>query len=580
MWSQFQSWFASLHRSTHQRWIAGVAGGLSERFGIPHTVVRAGFVLATFVGLGVPLYLLAWVLLPDDTGRRVLGDSVARDAVAVAGLVVAGGWFLAELDAIPWIFGRAFPWLVILVGLVLLLRRGDHPPAAPTEPLDTIPAASPPPPPAIPATDPTATVPPLPTAPPPTAPPPTVPPTPFAPMGAPLPRPARAPRPPRPKPFVGPLTACAAVAVIGLVAVVGRATGAYRLDLGAGLAIAMVVIGAGLTVSSVRGRARGLLLPALVLGLLLGTLSALDVRVDRAGWPLDETISNPDDLPDRLTATVGGSRVDLADLRLERDRTLRIDQTVGSLEIVLPRDLATTVDVDLGTGVVSSQRPSARSAAYSVPELAERWSDDGPPAHGQSLRGREVDFFRDSRFGSVERRLAEGDRRIVVGPDRGPRLRLLVRMDLGEVQLHDLRWADVPERVTPPARLCTVAGGPLGVVRPCADVDVAAQVPLCIDWSDGASYDTVDCRSVDPETDSQVAACRGLTGDVEPCDAVGIVVEDPETVDPALGRGATVPPLASSSTAPTTAPTPTAAPTPSTPSGPAPSPTVPSTPGG
>lgn len=554
-WSQFQAWFASLHRSTRQRWVAGVCGGVAERFGVHHTVVRAGFVLALFVGFGVPLYLLAWVLVPDDTGRRVLGDSVTRDAVAVAAMVVAGGWFLAELDAIPWIFGRAFPWLVILVGVVLLLRRGEDagaarpdPPGAPAAPPEVAEVPEAPVTQFTPATSVTSVTPA----------------TPFTPAAPRVPRPPRAPRV---RPFVGPLTLCVAIAAVGLVAIVGRATGAYTLSAGAGLAIAMVAVGAGLVVSAFRGRARGLLVPAVVLGATLMSLSSLDVRLDRAGWPMERTIVDGSDLPAAMHAVVGGSRVDLADLRLDGDRTLRLEQAIGSLDVVLPRHVRTVVDVEVGTGVVDLRRPSARESLY-LDALVDRWATAGPPAEGATLAAREVELFRERELWSDDRRLDDGDRRLEVGPRNGPRLRIVVRLGAGIVTLHDLRWTDVPERIVTPARLCTVAGGAVGVSRPCDEVDAALRVPLC--WNDGRA---VDCRSVDPDDPEPTAACRSHTGEVVDCDVAGIHVDDPATVGRETGSGATVPPITPEAPAApsATAPAPTAPPSTLVPAAPGPS---------
>mgnify|MGYP000846459653 CR=1 FL=1 len=54
-------------RSTTQRRIAGVCGGLSEHFGISASLIRAGFLLLMLPG-GVPgplLYILCIILMPQ-----------------------------------------------------------------------------------------------------------------------------------------------------------------------------------------------------------------------------------------------------------------------------------------------------------------------------------------------------------------------------------------------------------------------------------------------------------------------------------------------------------------------------------
>ena len=61
-------------RSRNERMIAGVAGGLATYFNIDPLIVRLGFALLAMVnGVGILLYLLLWLLLPNE-------DSVAADS--------------------------------------------------------------------------------------------------------------------------------------------------------------------------------------------------------------------------------------------------------------------------------------------------------------------------------------------------------------------------------------------------------------------------------------------------------------------------------------------------------------------
>ena len=57
--------FSSLHRSpvtrSKNRVIAGVCGGIAERTGLSPAIVRVGAVVLAILGLGVGLYLLAWL---------------------------------------------------------------------------------------------------------------------------------------------------------------------------------------------------------------------------------------------------------------------------------------------------------------------------------------------------------------------------------------------------------------------------------------------------------------------------------------------------------------------------------------
>jgi phage shock protein C len=72
---------ARLHRGARGRMVAGVASGLADYFDVDPTIVRVGFVALAFVGgLAVPLYLAAWLLIPDeDTDLSVAEELLARE---------------------------------------------------------------------------------------------------------------------------------------------------------------------------------------------------------------------------------------------------------------------------------------------------------------------------------------------------------------------------------------------------------------------------------------------------------------------------------------------------------------------
>jgi phage shock protein PspC (stress-responsive transcriptional regulator) len=56
-----------LVRIRQGRMVAGVCTGLGRYFGVDVNLVRLAFgVLTIFYGLGILLYLLAWVILPDE----------------------------------------------------------------------------------------------------------------------------------------------------------------------------------------------------------------------------------------------------------------------------------------------------------------------------------------------------------------------------------------------------------------------------------------------------------------------------------------------------------------------------------
>jgi len=55
-----------LHRSTTDKQLGGVCGGLGEYFGIDSSLIRVGFVLFTLAGgAGLLLYVVLWLILPE-----------------------------------------------------------------------------------------------------------------------------------------------------------------------------------------------------------------------------------------------------------------------------------------------------------------------------------------------------------------------------------------------------------------------------------------------------------------------------------------------------------------------------------
>jgi phage shock protein C len=67
-----------LYRTRDGRIVAGVCAGLAAYFGVDPTLVRLAFALLTvFGGIGVLLYLGAWVVVPDE----VDGTSIAETMI-------------------------------------------------------------------------------------------------------------------------------------------------------------------------------------------------------------------------------------------------------------------------------------------------------------------------------------------------------------------------------------------------------------------------------------------------------------------------------------------------------------------
>jgi phage shock protein PspC (stress-responsive transcriptional regulator) len=56
-----------LYRSRTNRQVAGVCGGLAERFNVDATLVRVLFVLLAIFGFaGIILYVAMWIIVPEE----------------------------------------------------------------------------------------------------------------------------------------------------------------------------------------------------------------------------------------------------------------------------------------------------------------------------------------------------------------------------------------------------------------------------------------------------------------------------------------------------------------------------------
>ena len=118
--------------------VAGVAGGIADRFEVDVTIVRVAFVVLTFFwGLGAVVYLAMWALVPlsrpegesvEDADGSV--DELPSGPPWLTYLLLAGALFLGVLFSSAWWGGPrwggglAFIWLLVLfVAVVVALRR-------------------------------------------------------------------------------------------------------------------------------------------------------------------------------------------------------------------------------------------------------------------------------------------------------------------------------------------------------------------------------------------------------------------------------------------------------------------------
>jgi phage shock protein PspC (stress-responsive transcriptional regulator) len=126
----FFGWLRGLGIVREPGWLGGVAAGLAARIGIDPIIVRGIIVVLGVLGAPVLfLYAVAWLLLPDTTGRihlqEVLRGTFDRAIAGIALMVIlsalpfGGGWPWWGFGDGPWSFGgwiSTMVWTVILVG--------------------------------------------------------------------------------------------------------------------------------------------------------------------------------------------------------------------------------------------------------------------------------------------------------------------------------------------------------------------------------------------------------------------------------------------------------------------------------
>lgn len=139
-----------LHRSSTNRVLAGVAGGLGEYFDIDPTIIRIVFIILTvFGGSGILIYLVLWLVMPGDSSsfpkdhiKKGVAEmketfrSFSHDIREGSGPSERRAWFGFLILLVGLLFlsnnfgffgfyslGRFWPLIIIVLGLLLLYRK-------------------------------------------------------------------------------------------------------------------------------------------------------------------------------------------------------------------------------------------------------------------------------------------------------------------------------------------------------------------------------------------------------------------------------------------------------------------------
>lgn len=344
-----------LVRPAHDRVFRGVCAAIGRATGTDPVLWRVLVVVLTFFGgTGLVLYLAGWLLIPEEgspesEAQRLAGGRGISTGGAVALVVIGLVAVLAVFDD-----GRGVVPLLVLGALAYLVLRnrdgrlGGGPVPGPGAPPPTGAAAWDAPPAwAQPAGEGDG--------PPSWGPPPTA-------YGAPPPPP---PAPPRPRSNLGALTLSAVALVVGGL-LLARSAGADGVDAPVVLAVALLVTGAGLLVGTRWGRARGLIVLAVVLGLALAATDNVDRRFststgDRT-WVVDGS--------SRQTLGAGTATLDLRPLAgTERELTVEARVGAGELVVLVPEDLRVALDAEVGLGELRTPEDGGRTRTDNGPGL-------------------------------------------------------------------------------------------------------------------------------------------------------------------------------------------------------------------
>ncbi len=407
------------HRDTERRWFGGVCAGIAGRYGVDPLLIRAAAILLAFAGgVGITLYLVLWLLLPDLRGDLLLERALRRGDVGpvllviVTGFVIVGG--LVSIGQGGW--GGPL-WVLLPIALIAWFvidrgRAGGGPttpvaPAAPAPPVGSDSHAAPAavtagPAPTDPAraedssvavpptppggttmsapTSPYAPTPPRPAPDPyhhPTSPygasPPPVPPRPVAPP------PPPGPRRRRPSGFVGLMTLGLALALFGAGVALDGPLGFPGVPAVLGFALALAGVSVVAVTLGLRGLAGGFTSFLVVaLGFLLLTTAAAS-RVHVAdGIGERDWVPTASALPASYNLGAGDATLDLRNLEGTLTTTpgrVSVHLGAGDLTVVVPDGLTARVDahvgigdirVDEGLGYTTEESGSNRSLSTTV----------------------------------------------------------------------------------------------------------------------------------------------------------------------------------------------------------------------
>ena len=332
-----------LRRSSTDRYLGGVSGGLARHLDIDPTVVRVTFVVLTlFGGAGLLLYIALWLFVPADNAARApirIGPESQTWVIVVAGIIATLVFLGSTFNNNGLGFGFPLVLALVAVAVVFLALRDRR---------DTVQRYAAPPPQGDPMSTPSTYADPSTTS---SGMQPPAPPA-WAPPGTPAGPPAYVP-PPRPRRtglvLFWPTLALIAIA-LGTLGIIDAST---TVPFSAYPALAVAVTGVMLVVGAFVGRPGGLILIGLLTSFLLVVSSAISAATggvvdddrDLRAAPLSAAR-----VADTYSVSTGSIDLDLtrvADVAALGGKRVEVRLNAGEIRVEVPAGVRVNVTGDV-----------------------------------------------------------------------------------------------------------------------------------------------------------------------------------------------------------------------------------------
>ncbi|MBA2725205.1 MAG: PspC domain-containing protein [Actinobacteria bacterium] len=309
-----------LVRSRTDRKVAGVAGGIAQHLNIDPLLVRIVFVVLTLGGgVGILLYALGWLLVPQDGEDPVGGgafDRMRHSTWIPIGLLVVGGSIL---------FGNAFSWdggavffALVLIALGWLLYKEES-----VAPASGSPGGAP-------GGGASFTTP--------------------AYGGV---APSTAVSRPAPASYLGRYTFAGMLLVIGFTALL-ETTDVITFDRRLYPALALSVVGGGLAVGAFWGRSRALIVLGVLLVPVVILASLVDVPLTGGAGERNFQPATATSVRDEYRLVAGEMVIDLTETEWGSE-PVSFEATIGmgELSIIVPQGVEVDLDASVGAGEIT-----------------------------------------------------------------------------------------------------------------------------------------------------------------------------------------------------------------------------------